>query len=213
MVHAVADEEAGATKLSQKLSGGERAEKPGPLTAFALARRLVLTGQRVDMKSLANELGVDRATLFRWVGNRDQLLVEILWSTAEPTWRHAVARAQGPNAARVVAVFDEFVRAVIGAEFFVVLMRREPERTLRLLTTKAGAFQQRLRACVEQLLIDEHDTHGLSLPLPAHELAYLLVRIAESFIYSDLIIGETPDASTATAAIAVVFGLPNPASS
>ncbi|WAL68730.1 QsdR family transcriptional regulator [Amycolatopsis cynarae] len=209
----MADVEGGATKLARELGGTDSTEKPGPLTAFALARRLVLTGQRVDMKNLAAELGVDRATLFRWVGNRDQLLVEILWSTAEPTWRHAVHRADGTNAARVVAAIDGFVRDVINAEFFVVLLRREPERTLRLLTTKAGEFQRRLCARIARLLTDEQETNGLTLPLPVRDMAYLLVRIAESFIYSDLIIGETPDAARAKAAVGVLLGVPQPGSS
>jgi hypothetical protein len=42
-------------------------------------------------------------------------------------------------------------------------------------------------------------------PLPAHDLAYLLVRVAESFTYADLIAGEPPSAERATAAFALVL--------
>jgi hypothetical protein len=42
-------------------------------------------------------------------------------------------------------------------------------------------------------------------PLPAHDLAYLLVRIAESFTYADLIAGEPPSADRAAAAFALVL--------
>jgi len=193
-----------ATKLARCLRGLD-SPSAGPMTAFRLARRAMLAGQRIDMKDLATELGVDRATLFRWVGNRDQLLAEVIWSAAEPTWRHAVERAPGAGAGRVVAAFDRFVRDVIAAEFFAAYLRREPERALRLLTTKASGFQHRLVAEFERLLRHEHETWNMRLPLPAPDLAYLMVRIAESFIYSGLITGETPDATKAADAIRVLL--------
>jgi AcrR family transcriptional regulator len=193
-----------ATKLARCLRGLD-SPSAGPMTAFRLARRAMLAGQRIDMKDLATELGVDRATLFRWVGNRDQLLAEVIWSAAEPTWRHAVERAPGAGAGRVVAAFDRFVRDVIAAEFFAAYLRREPERALRLLTTKASGFQHRLVAEFERLLRHEHETWKMHLPLPAPDLAYLMVRIAESFIYSGLITGETPDATKAADAIRVLL--------
>jgi hypothetical protein len=37
------------------------------------------------MTSLAAELGVNRVTLYRWVGSRDVLMVEVLWSLAAST--------------------------------------------------------------------------------------------------------------------------------
>ena len=194
-----------ATKLARCLLGVDSPSE-GPMSAFHLARRAMLAGQRVDMKDLAAQLGVDRATLFRWVGNRDQLLAEVIWSTAEPTWRHAIERAPRAGAGRVVAAYDRFVRDVIAAEFFAVYLRREPERALRLLTTKASGFQHRLVAEFERLLRQEQESRNMRLSLPAADLAYLMVRIAESFVYSDLITGETPDATKATDAIRVLLG-------
>ena len=34
------------------------------------------------MSALADELGVNRVTLYRWIGSRDRLLVEVIWSLA-----------------------------------------------------------------------------------------------------------------------------------
>jgi len=45
--------------------------------ALRLARRKFLAAQRIDMTSLAAELGVNRVTLYRWVGSRDALMVEV----------------------------------------------------------------------------------------------------------------------------------------
>ena len=65
--------------------------------ALRLARRKFLAAQRIDMTALASELGVNRVTLYRWVGSRDALMVEVLWSLAAPTLAGADAavRARG----------------------------------------------------------------------------------------------------------------------
>jgi hypothetical protein len=52
--------------------------------ALRLARRKFLAAHRIDMTRLAAELGVNRVTLYRWVGSRDALMVEVLWSLAAP---------------------------------------------------------------------------------------------------------------------------------
>src|ERR1700756_2927787 len=75
--------------------------KPDALDAFPIARRWFTSGRRIEMRELAAELGVNRATLFRWVGSRDDLLAEILWSLAEPTLTIAVDRAPGSGRQRI----------------------------------------------------------------------------------------------------------------
>ncbi|NED58050.1 hypothetical protein G3I24_45065, partial [Micromonospora aurantiaca] len=42
---------------------------PGRRRAIGLARAKFMAGERLDMQGLAGELGIDRTTLFRWVGN------------------------------------------------------------------------------------------------------------------------------------------------
>src|SRR5919198_1081369 len=59
--------------------------------ALRLARRKFLAAQRIDMTGLAAELGVNRVTLYRWVGSRDALMVEVLWSLAASTLARAAA--------------------------------------------------------------------------------------------------------------------------
>lgn len=59
------------TRLSRRLADGAH---PDALRAFAKARAAFIAGTKIDMGGLAAELGVDRTSLFRWVGNRDALL-------------------------------------------------------------------------------------------------------------------------------------------
>ncbi|GAA5113149.1 QsdR family transcriptional regulator [Haloechinothrix salitolerans] len=193
------------TQLSRQLR--DATPKPDALTAFKLARRTFLAGEKVDMQHLLAELRVDRATLFRWVGNRDQLLAEVIWSLTEPTFHRAVAEANGTGPERIVDAITRFVRAVIDADFFVAYMRREQRRALRLLTTRATQFQHRLVAEIETFLAQEKAASGLSYPLPIHDLAYVITRIAESYVYADLITGEVPDADRAEAAFSALLGI------
>jgi AcrR family transcriptional regulator len=143
------------------------------------------------MGELAVELGVSRATLFRWVGNRDQLLSEIFCDLAAKTFRRALAeQTAGTGAARVAAVVGGFVHYLAKAAGYVDFVRAEPERALRIATTKAFGVQRVVIDEVERLL---HDELGPSTgELTHHDLAFLIVRIAESVLYTDVISGEPP---------------------
>ncbi|MFE6920926.1 QsdR family transcriptional regulator [Nocardia sp. NPDC057663] len=192
------------TTLGQRLA--DIAARPDVITAFKAARSGFLAGRRLEMKELADELGVNRATLFRWVGGRDELLAEVIWSVAEPTLRRAAAVAPGHGARRIATVLGDFAQAVNTSDAFRQFLRREPERALRLLTTRAGSVQRRFVAVIAELLTEEISAGALDPPLPVPELALLLARITETFIYADVISGEEPDAAKVIQASLVLLG-------
>lgn len=176
------------------------------LRAFREARHTFIAGARIDMGTLATTLGVDRTSLFRWVGNRDRLLSEVLWSLAVPTLDAAEADAAASGAARIVDVLDRFTADLIRAPYFRTFLTREPARALRLLTTTESDVQSRFVARVTALVAAEQDDGSFDpAPLSAEELARLLVRISESFTYADLISGETPDPVRARATFEYVL--------
>lgn len=184
------------------------APRPDPGRAYAIAREWFLDGRRIDMRELAAEAQVSRATLFRWVGNRDQLLGEILWSLAEPVFDRRY-RARDESGGELIArTVGEFAGTVNADEAFRGFLRVEPERALRVLTTKAGGVQQRTIAKLAEVITEQVDLGELTPPLPVSDLAYLVVRIAESFIYTDIITGGRPDADKAREAVAVLLGNP-----
>ena len=86
------------TPLQRQLAGTSPA-RPTALDGFRLARRTFLAGERIDMQTLARSLGVDRATLYRWVGSRERLLTEILWSLHR-AHRHHAAPGRDPGGRR-----------------------------------------------------------------------------------------------------------------
>lgn len=168
--------------------------RPDALAAFKLARRWFIQGRKIDMGELGAELEVSRATLFRWVGNRDQLTAEILIDLGAKTFRGLLDRhADKTGPARVAAVFGDFIRSIADAPYFVDFVHRDPEKALRLLTTKASPVQRRTIALVENLLNEEIPEPDDPSEIAHHDLAYLIVRIGESLLYTDVITGEPPN--------------------
>jgi AcrR family transcriptional regulator len=180
--------------------------RPDPLTAFGVARGWFLTGRRIEMQELAAELGVNRATLFRWVGSRDDLLGEIIWSLAEPTLTRAIDESSGQGSRRIATATGRFATLVDQAPFFREFLRREPERALRILIARASTVQARMVSAIEALVRDEIAHGRLDPALPPPDLAYLIVRIVESFLYADIITGEQLDIAKAEQAIAALLG-------
>ncbi len=149
------------------------------------------------MSALAEELGVNRATLYRWVGTRDQLLVEIIWSLGERTLESIDDDVGAKGAERIVQVITRFLDAVISNAGMQRWLAEEGEYAMRLLTRHDNDFQPRLIGAIQELLAQEADAGRLDLPVDLHEVAYVIVRLIESYTYLDLITGEQPDARRA----------------
>ncbi|WP_439383724.1 QsdR family transcriptional regulator [Amycolatopsis lexingtonensis] len=172
---------------------------------FERAREWFLAGRRVDMGELAEDRSISRATLHRRVGSRDRLLGEILWSLSSASITRLWPSCVGRGAAGVADFVSGYVRLANDSPPFRDFLRREPERALRLLTTRASVCQQRTTAKLAELLTGEVSAGRLVPPLPVPDLAYLLVRIGESFVYTDVITGDAPDAAKAHAAVTALL--------
>jgi AcrR family transcriptional regulator len=173
------------------------APRPTAADALTLARRRFLAPERLDMSALAEELGVNRVTLYRWVGSRDRLLVEVVWSLAERTLDAARAEVRADGAERIVQVVVRFLDDVIANPGLRRWLSEEGDHAMRLLTRHDTDFQPRLIDAVHALLAEEADAGRLTLPIDLRELAYVIVRLVESYTYLDLITGEQPDAARA----------------
>jgi AcrR family transcriptional regulator len=185
-----------------------RVSKPTPEDALRLARRRFLAPARVDLSALADELGVNRVTLYRWFGTRDGLLVETLWSLAERALTDAAAaEPDEAGAERVVGIVCRFLATVIDDPGMRRWLGEEGEHAMRLLTRHASGFQPRLIAAIEGLLCDEP---VVELPVDPRELAFVVVRLIESYTYLDLLTGERPDAERARPILRMLFRLDAP---
>src|SRR4051812_32967944 len=171
--------------------------RPTALDAFLRARKRFLACERIDMSALAAELGVSRVTLYRWVGSRDRLLVEVIWSLARRTLDNIEAEAGDAGPERIVRVVTRFLEDVIANPGMRRWLAEEGESAMRLLTRGESGFQPRLIDAMHDLLTEQADAGKLALPVDLREVAYVIVRLIESYTYLDLITGEQPDARRA----------------
>jgi len=179
------------------------------------AARTLLDGERLDTTTLAGQLGISRVTLFRRVGNRDAILGEAMWWLAERTLQRAVqahdARPAGAEPAgrlRSLAIMEDY-RNVLGT---ATSLRRfiddEPTTALRVLTDPRGRVQPRLVEAYTDLFERDVEARGLSSEVPLPVLSYAVVRLGESFLYSDVMVARDPDLKAATTVVdALVTGV------
>ena len=176
-----------------------------------MAKGKWLQGDRLDIGQLAGELGVSRATVFRWVGSRDQLLAEVLWALFAPTIQMAVESARGQGVPRIAEICERVVRDVSRFERFRRFIAEDGELALRVLTSRASPVQSRVIAAFHRLLQTEVE-RGWTPPLSVDTLAYLLVRLGESFIYATALSGQKVDIGDAGIAVQLLLSgkLPKP---
>jgi hypothetical protein len=192
------------TRLAEALRDKPR-RRATPLDLYALARRWWLAGERVDVGALAARLKIGRATAFRWVGSRELLLGEILWALCDDLMKQAAAATKGRGAARIAAICETVIRAIVAFEPLRRFVRHDPEYALRLLTSKAGPVQGRAIECLRELLRHEAERGALDPPLGLDTLAYLLVRLCESFVYADVVSDQQVDVADAGLAVQLLL--------
>ena len=135
----------------------------GARLGTALTRRAVinaatqayLRGEAVDMSALAAQLGIGRSTLYRLVGNRDDLLGLVLAEATERTFRRAAAGATAEGGVDLVLdVINRFMHAVIDAEPLQALCKREPLVFIRL-ALLPGTVEQIAAKLIAEMLQTE----------------------------------------------------------
>ncbi len=89
------------------------------------------------------------------------------------------------------------LRAAINSPAMRRWLAEEGEHAMRVLGRHETDFQPRLIAAIETVLSREQEAGRLELAVDLHELAYVIVRLLESYVYLDLITGEEPRAERA----------------
>ena len=170
-------------------------------------------GVRLDTRTLAAELGISRSTLFRRVGNREDLMGEALWWMAERTMSAAIrdwAAVNGPavrdtdGELRCLAVMKQYREAIASNQGFRRLLDDEPTVAIRVLTDPHGRVQPRVMTMHVELLRRDVDDGGFVPAVSLDSLCYALVRLGEAFLYSDVLASRTPDLDAATTLLAAL---------
>ena len=177
-----------------------------PAGAFLAARRMYLQGQRLDMGALAKQLGISRATLYRWAGHRDQLLADVLWSLSDDIFEQAKAdHPEHLGVERLLAIFRQHVGALIAAEPLHTFLQQETQAALRILTSPDGGVQSRTVAKLAELYRQEQQAGAFQPRIDPAALAYAVVRVTEGFIYNDAIATIEPELERAERIVALLL--------
>ena len=180
-----------------------------PADAFRRARRMWLKGERIHLASLSAELNIGRATLFRWVGNKDLLLGEVLWSLYEPLRLEALNATPGNGVDFVVGVYRHINSTLLHSEPLRRFIREDPEYALKILTSSQSTLHSRTVEANTRTLRDQIAGGHSNPPLNGNSLSYFMVRLAESCLYSDIINGREPreeELEDACTAVRVMLG-------
>ena len=119
--------------------------------ALALARKEFLAGERVDMQVLAARLNVGRTTLYRWVGDREQLLGEMLSELAKELLARTATQATGTGLDRFLASIRSYLELCIGSAAFQTFLDRELEIALRLVMSRRSPLFRRTSPCEDDV--------------------------------------------------------------
>lgn len=180
-------------------------------TVLAAARQAFVTKGRIEVGELAQTVGVNRSTIYRRFKGRDGLLAEVIWGMSELALDTAHRRAAGTGAAKIANTLGEFAAIANRDASFRGFLAREPERAFKVMTTWGGGVQPRIVGKVSDFLVEHVDAGDLSPTLPVDDLALILVRITETFVYANLITGEKPDPVKVRQACAAMLGAPTEA--
>jgi AcrR family transcriptional regulator len=179
---------------------------------LAAARAQFMAGDRVDLTIVARDLGLGRATIYRWFGSRERLLSEVIANESEVLilgHRRAVRRrgVQG-----LLEVFDRINRSLARSMPLRRFVEQEGAAALRLLTSSTGVVQCRGVALVADMIETEQTAGRFEPPADPETLAYAIVRLCEAFLYNDAAFGIRGDHERLREVQAALLGVPHAAS-
>jgi AcrR family transcriptional regulator len=177
----------------------------------SLARQWFIGAKRIELQKLAVELGISRATAYRWAGSADQLVGKVLASLVDDTFNQIVQRTNTTGSERVLEVLEQGMRYAQAFAPLQQFLAKDAQLGLKIVASKHSPVQERTIANLQQLLEEEVSAGNMSLPVTPEVMAYALTRIVESFLYADLITGTAPELDNASSILKLMLrqdGLP-----
>jgi AcrR family transcriptional regulator len=166
-----------------------------------------LHGRRVDVRAVANELGVGRTTIYRWFGSREGLIGEVLVRAGEPLFEEARALGRGRGGAGLLDSFERINQGLVDAPALRQFLEQERDVALRIITSSGGVVQPHAVRTVTRWIEEEAGAGTYAPPVPSETLAYAIVRLAEAFLYNDAVAGIRGDIDALREIEALVLGV------
>lgn len=177
-----------------------RFQRPNRGHALEIARELFLHGERVDMNTLCATMGIGRSTLYRWVGDREQLLGTVLAELTDLAWDHVIEHAEGTGRERAMDAGRRYMELTATFSPMRRFAEREPQLALRVLLAPEGAVAARIRAGFERAL----RTYDPDNPVDP-EIIDIAVQAGTALEWAPILIGGEPEIERAGLLIRSLF--------
>jgi AcrR family transcriptional regulator len=156
--------------------------------AIALAKARFLAGERVEMNTLSAELDIGRTTLYRWVGERGQLIGEIFGELVDDWLAIVEPQAKGTGVARFLDVLRRFLEHAASSDPLTEFTEREPALALRVLLDRSGPVAERNREAIRRVLSES--APALEVPEKTVEAIGMAAII---MVWAYIATGDEPD--------------------
>jgi AcrR family transcriptional regulator len=166
-----------------------------------------LRGRRVDVQAIAAELGLGRATIYRWFGSREKLLGEVIIRATEPVLADARSGLAGGGGRGLLDTFDRFNRALADAPALRAFVEQERDAALRIIASGAGIVQPRIVELITGLIAEEVDAGTYEPPVAPAVLGYAIVKLAQAFLFNDAVVGIRGDVDRLREVDAALLGV------
>jgi len=179
-----------------------------PPAAFQHAREIVRSGAKLDTAHLAGEVGVARATLYRWTGDRNRLLCDVAWAEVASLIRRLERAATGDGVEWLERIAAGFLAAIAdnpGRRSFLTL---EGDTGVRLVTAPRGGVRSRIVTAVAELIEAEVAAGRYTSPDEPHLIADGIVSLGQRFLYNAGDLSLNPDPQTARHIVQLVLREP-----
>src|ERR1700733_15796618 len=173
-----------------------RRGRPPPASredVLAAARAQFMAGERVDLTIVARDLGLGRATIYRWFGSREKLLSDVIADESEVIIRRHRRDVRRRGVQGLLEVFDRINRSLARSMPLRRFVEQEGAAALRLLTSSTGAPQCRSVALITDMIDAEVAAGRYEAPADPETVAYAIVRLCEAFLYNDAAFGIRGD--------------------
>jgi AcrR family transcriptional regulator len=197
----------GMSQISQSRSRGRPAAASRDDVLDAGLYRY-LRGQRVDVQAIAGELGVGRATIYRWFGSREKLIGEVVIRATEPVLAGARSGLEGKGGPGLLDTFDRFNRALADAPALRAFVEQERDAALRIIASGAGVVQPRIVELITALIAEEVEAGTYEVPVEPEILGYAIVKLAQAFLFNDRVAGIRGDVDRLRQVEAALLGVP-----
>ncbi len=163
--------------------------RPKPEDALEAARASFLAEERVELATLAVQIDVSQATLYRWFGSREQLIDRVLGVLTDEFTAAAKTEGKSEGDERILDFIRDVMASTVGFAPVRTLIAKEPQLALRLLLGEEQAVHRGLVRALSEVVAETRS------PKQARELESeidTIVQVGTALEWATLVAGDEP---------------------